>query len=100
MISACAHCGSPSVFKVEEAGEQVRLCRSCLDKQFPSMRLGLLTEALIAPKVRNGTCPNCGWTESRLNETGLLGCPLCYEAFGDHVWSKYGIERNEFAWLK
>jgi protein-arginine kinase activator protein McsA len=52
---------------------------------------------MIAAKARDGKCPNCGWTENRLIETGMLGCPLCYEAFGDPVWHQFGIERKESA---
>jgi protein-arginine kinase activator protein McsA len=53
---------------------------------------------MIPQPVRDGSCPNCGWTENRLVETGMLGCPLCYEAFSDRVWKQFGIERTESAW--
>lgn len=100
MTSTCAYCGGPSVFRVDVAGDQARLCRSCLDKRYPELMLGTLAEALVMRKVSNGVCPNCGWTEAQLNNTGMLGCPLCYEAFSEDVWPRFGIERNESGWAK
>src|SRR5579862_1294575 len=89
LTSTCVNCGRSSVSKVEEAGETVRLCRSCLDKRYPELQLGPLIDALIPVEVQRGACPNCGWTETELNKTGLVGCPLCYESLGDHVWSHF-----------
>lgn len=33
----------------------------------------------------NRQCSNCGVTFEKFRETGYLGCPYCYSAFGDHI---------------
>jgi protein-arginine kinase activator protein McsA len=44
------------------------------------------------PKAVRGDCPYCGTTQKELEDTGLAGCPLCYEAFPPAVWSQFGLE--------
>ncbi|HEY3782347.1 MAG TPA: hypothetical protein VGL56_14790 [Fimbriimonadaceae bacterium] len=65
---------------VKEHGLEVFVCVTCLDRLYPDMRLGSLRKEMIRPRKADGKCPNCGWTAEQLNKTGLLGCPLCYEA--------------------
>lgn len=38
-------------------------------------------------------CPGCGLTMAQFRESSLLGCPQCYEAFGQPLASL--IERNQ-----
>ena len=34
-----------------------------------------------APAQETTVCPVCGWTAARREETGLVGCGLCYTVF-------------------
>ncbi|MCA9291084.1 MAG: UvrB/UvrC motif-containing protein [Phycisphaerales bacterium] len=48
----------------------------------------LLTQLVLSGKTRSGakaaspTCPSCGLTFARFRQSGTLGCPGCYDAFG------------------
>lgn len=35
--------------------------------------------------IKNKSCKICGYTLSRFYDTGLLGCPACYEAFKNEI---------------
>ncbi len=35
-------------------------------------------------------CPSCGETEDELRETGLLGCPVCYDTFAPMLKPVFG----------
>ncbi len=40
-------------------------------------------KALHAPdSVSDEACPHCGWTQQKCQETGFVGCALCYSALG------------------
>ncbi len=85
----CADCAK----KLEESGE----IRSFNDNFFDSMNkifsgdnfFGSLfapasaRHALSAPGKETKTCPLCGSTFADIVENGKLGCPMCYEVFGD-----------------
>jgi protein-arginine kinase activator protein McsA len=47
----------------------------------PLMQYGreLLSRFLVSPE-RNGICPYCGTTFHQFLDSGVLGCPLCYDA--------------------
>lgn len=45
-------------------------------------------EALEPPGGRdeNRVCTVCGTTLADLKEMGLVGCPVCYQVFGEQLW--------------
>ena len=61
-----------------EAGSAERL-----DRMTGIHGLGALVESLApGPYARTPErCPHCGWTEARIKDEGLVGCPLCYSIF-------------------
>ncbi|MCL8206467.1 MAG: UvrB/UvrC motif-containing protein [Actinomycetia bacterium] len=55
----------------------------------PSISVGQLLGGLLptggfgtVTERAGATCPECGWTLPKLQETGRLGCDQCYTAFG------------------
>jgi hypothetical protein len=65
---------------LREDGSRSPICSACLDRLTPGMRLGNLRRQFIRDRKAGGACPNCGWTSEEIVKTGLVGCPLCYEA--------------------
>lgn len=49
-----------------------------------------------APR-NQGTCPYCQTTAAEVAETGLAGCPLCYESLGDGLWRKLELHREQWS---
>ena len=45
--------------------------------------LGAATETDPAEANSGLKCPNCGFTQADFKKTGRLGCPHCYEIFGE-----------------
>lgn len=86
---ACSACGKDNGLTITEGGEAVSLCPDCLDKRWPALRLGELTQSLRRPTTQ-GKCPFCGTTDKQALDTGLVGCPLCYEALSARVWQELG----------
>jgi len=48
------------------------------DKDSPSRKIRKVKE-----------CHCCGWTEEKIQNTGKLGCPECYTAFGNRILSDF-----------
>lgn len=46
--------------------------------------------ALYGRRSTDGECPHCGWTHEQFNESGFVGCPLCYTVFGELIRSELG----------
>jgi protein-arginine kinase activator protein McsA len=40
-------------------------------------------QAFITPQIKRETCPFCATTAVMVRDSGLMGCPICYEAFPD-----------------
>jgi hypothetical protein len=78
----CADCGHSAELLLKMAGAGVPLCPACLDARFPGERLGSAISAFVRNPRPVNQCPYCGWTQERLNESDLAGCPLCYQALG------------------
>ena len=93
-MASCARCGRPTTMRLVEPHDQAHLCRWCIDRQAPGLRLGTLatslTSASLPPAVTK--CPHCGWSADDAIQKGLVGCPLCYEAFDPEIWTQFGIE--------
>ncbi len=81
-MPACSLCGGPGMAAARRSAthEESTFCWTCLAKFEPELEFGSFVRSLVAIRPRPGGCPYCGWTERRLAETGLLGCPLCYES--------------------
>ncbi len=80
MNEGCAQCGGAATLNLREDGSNSPICTACLDRLMPAMRLGSLRKQFLRDREERGFCPYCGWTTEQVQETGLVGCPLCYEA--------------------
>jgi len=49
---------------------------------------------MLHAKRRPGICPNCNTLQASALETGLVGCPLCYEMFDEQALAHFGIARG------
>jgi len=45
-------------------------------------------EQLYGVIPATGACPHCGQTEEAFQESGFLGCPLCYSALQRQIRSE------------
>ena len=73
------------------------LCPDCMQKMNKNLLSGNIRSLLSSIFTAiSGTeqaekpqpdivCPRCGTTFARFTATGRLGCPGCYEAFGEHL---------------
>jgi len=64
---------------------KVHLCEACAQKGGATdpavfQLADALTAASPAPAL---TCPRCGFTDVDFRKRGRLGCPACWETFGD-----------------
>ncbi len=78
---------------------KVDLCESCAQAKGVTDPNGFsLAELLIksvvdeprAPTENGGTCHSCGYTQKEFRKTGRLGCPSCYEQFGETIQAILG----------
>jgi protein-arginine kinase activator protein McsA len=44
--------------------------------------------SFVRPKAEETVCPHCKTTAAAVLETGLAGCPLCFEAFPE-AWKPF-----------
>jgi protein arginine kinase activator len=64
---------------------KVHLCEACAQKGGATdpavfQLADALAAATPAPTL---TCPQCGYTDLDLRKRGRLGCPVCWETFGE-----------------
>jgi protein-arginine kinase activator protein McsA len=85
----CSICGKDNGSTVAEGNESVALCTTCINKRWPRLRIGDLSDGLRRPKAGQGQCPYCGTTDKQALDTGLVGCPLCYEALSNTIWQEF-----------
>ena len=79
MSGRCAVCGAQARYRVAREDGTECYCDSCF-KRTPEGEWKPLLDSFARPLAPAGKCPHCGWTVERLEQTGLVGCPLCYEA--------------------
>jgi len=84
---------------VEGKMKKVNLCQDCAKEQgvtdptgfaLADLLFGLGKQETVSTSKRSRRtveCPSCGYTQDQLKKTGRLGCPQCYEAFGDGLAS-------------
>ena len=53
----------------------------------------------MANQPRAENCPHCQWTLEEYRKSMLLGCPLCYEVFGEELKSESdpGVQSSEYS---
>lgn len=88
----CSECGAEARYRVTEAGVQTTLCGRCADELCGWIDLDALLSGFRKPRAGGDECPYCGTTRQQAVETGLVGCPLCYEVFPADVWHHYGLD--------
>lgn len=54
------------------------------------MAAGSATESVGAAGESGEACPGCGFTRSKFQQTGRLGCSQCYLTFSDEILSRLG----------
>jgi len=73
--------------------EEKHLCSQCAKEQglfgqlfspFAQMMAGMTGES-VRPQVKGVKCSACGFDFSQFKETGLLGCPQCYQDFAPYL---------------
>ncbi len=82
---------------VNEQNFKVALCEACAKEKGPAFSIGKppfsITDLMAAlgetapggrpRQARVFRCPNCGLRYAQFQQTGRLGCSVCYEAFRD-----------------
>src|SRR3954470_10071393 len=72
--------------------QKVNLCESCSKEKGVTDPTGFALADLLlglgaAQEIEKGTgvakCPGCGFSQADFKKTGRLGCPQCYETFGE-----------------
>ncbi len=96
----CDHCDKPAV--VHEvvikggATSEVHLCAEHAAERgyaLPTLPVTQLLAQFTGQPRRAGVCPSCGLTFADFRQSGVLGCPGCYEAFMPQIASV--IERAQ-----
>jgi len=77
----CERCGRPAEFRLTEQERETVVCRRCVDRLAGVSRLGAVLTAFLRAPERLDTCPYCGCRDVDWRESGIVGCPLCYEVF-------------------
>ena len=72
-------------------------CAACADNLAPGAGLSAIAGAMLHSRRRPGACPYCGAQQADALETGLVGCPLCYEMLDEEALSHFGIARGGWA---
>jgi protein arginine kinase activator len=67
---------------LDDEQEVCYLCRPCADRKGADLGKAVAGASVEPGEVRpNLVCTDCGQTLAEFEETGLLGCASCYEAF-------------------
>ncbi len=56
-----------------------------------------MASALCQPPRNRGICPYCRTTQEEAVQTGLVGCPICYEMLDDTAYVHFGVIRGAWA---
>jgi protein arginine kinase activator len=99
MNSKCQNCGEPATVHLTEIenGEKIEkhLCEHCAAEEGITIKSNVPISQLLedfilqaSPKSEkdvDDSCPVCGIGFGEFRESGLLGCPHDYDAFGDRL---------------
>ncbi len=116
----CEACGAEPatvhVVRMEDGNiTHTRLCQSCAEEAaeeqeqvslvfaLPADLAGLFGGFFLKASTQRAdstdgqrVCEVCGTTMDEVVETGLLGCPTCYEAFSDQVAASMGEDTEVY----
>ena len=98
-MALCDRCGkNPATIHVSTTVNgkvtEENLCSECARESgvwkdpfmsFAQMMAGMTGETVRPQKTNTLRCSKCGYDFSRFRETGLLGCPQCYEDFREYL---------------
>lgn len=85
----CAICGQPATVHVSHIAQgkmtQVHYCEACSQgKGATDPAVFKLVDVLSAQSAPPSlVCPSCGFSDVDLRKRGRLGCPACWEVFGE-----------------
>jgi protein arginine kinase activator len=85
----CAICGQPATVHVSHIAQgkmtQVHYCEACSQgKGATDPAVFKLVDVLSAQSASPSLlCPSCGFSDVDFRKRGRLGCPVCWEVFGD-----------------
>ncbi len=76
----CPDCPREKNRKISYEGETYMVCGSC-------PKVVNLKRKLFTPEPQNKVtvCPVCKTTLEQIEATSLVGCPTCYEVFGENI---------------
>ncbi|MBI1757191.1 MAG: hypothetical protein HYR64_08815 [Fimbriimonas ginsengisoli] len=83
----CAECGRPASLRSVRSGEESWLCPRCADRLAVVFPIGSFLASLPEPERPPSACPGCGMPQGEWRRTGLVGCPVCYEAFREELFA-------------
>lgn len=72
--------------------KKVHLCEECASAEgldisqtisITDLLLGQSETEVFAPQIKETSCPRCHMTRADFKKAGRLGCPYCYEHFGE-----------------
>lgn len=92
----CDRCGQTASLRISEGGVERWVCGVCADYAMGSNGLLKLAEAMTRPRRLDGVCPYCRANEAEAKDTGVVGCPLCYVAFGAELWQSLGLQKTRW----
>jgi len=49
---------------------------------------------MCQPARHRGVCPYCHCTQEEAIQTGLVGCPLCYEMLDTTALTHFGVQKG------
>lgn len=65
--------------------KELFVCYKCAAKVGIDEQLGGESVLLESSLELEHRCPQCGWQLKDIVDTGMLGCPYCYDEFADEV---------------
>src|SRR5437870_13271714 len=100
MLCDVCKCNDATVFLtqiLEGKMQKVNLCDSCSKEKGVQDPTGFALADLLlglgaAQEIEKGggaaqKCPECGFSQADFKKTGRLGCPVCYDTFGEGLAS-------------
>ncbi|MFQ3586227.1 MAG: hypothetical protein SNJ74_06760 [Fimbriimonadaceae bacterium] len=76
-------------FVVLRDGDRAEMSARAFVRLYPELRVLTFLKSALADVSKAQRCPACGWTAAKIEETGLVGCPLCYEAVDSPLLDRF-----------
>lgn len=77
------------VFVVRRDGNQTEMGSRAFVRAYPELRVLTFLRTTLSDFARRSQCPACGWTSAKIEETGMVGCPLCYEGVDSPLLDRF-----------